>query len=170
MTHSQHSYKRCLLVLRHAKSSWREPGMADFDRPLNHRGRDNAPDMGQKLRDEKISVDIILASTAARVRETLELLLPAWKWQGPITWEKSLYLASPETILKQLAALDDQWHSVMIVGHNPGLSQVAGQLLDKPIDLPTAGLMVLESSDIDWPTAVRSRHWHQREYWKPKEL
>jgi phosphohistidine phosphatase len=161
--------QRQLVVLRHAKSSWSEPGMADVDRPLNDRGRANAALMGRKLRDERIAVDIILASTATRVRETLDLLLPAWKRQGPLSWEKCLYLATPETILHQLAALDNDWRSAMVVGHNPGLSELVEELTGDSIELPTAAIVVLQSSEEDWPAATRSRPWQQLAFWKPKE-
>jgi phosphohistidine phosphatase len=170
--HEPRSVARRLIFLRHAKSSWSEPGMADFDRPLNHRGRESAPAMGKKLRDEQIAVDIILASTAARVRQTLDLLLPTWHWHGPIAWEKSLYLASPETIGRHIASLDEQWHSAMIVGHNPGLSETVSQLTGRAIEMPTGAVAVLESSTqhIPWPNALRATHWHLKAFWKPKEL
>ena len=144
--------------------------MADFDRPLNHRGRTSAEAIGHKLHREKMAVDIVLASPAARVRETLDLLLPAWKWQGTIQWEKSLYLASPETLVDHLAALDNSWQSAMIVGHNPGLSEFVAQLTGESVDLPTAGLVVLTNDQPEWPAALRTRPWHQEAYWKPKEL
>jgi phosphohistidine phosphatase len=166
---TQHSQaRRRLLLLRHAKSSWSEPNAADFDRPLNERGRNSAPTVGRKLREEKITVDWILASTARRVQETLELLLPAWGWSGQIHWDRQLYLASPETTLQNLSALaEEQWQTILVVGHNPGLSQLSAQLSGESIDLPTAGLAILNGPDMDWPTSLRNRHWHLTAFWQP---
>jgi phosphohistidine phosphatase len=161
---------RQLLILRHAKSSWSDPGANDFERTLNHRGRMAAPQVGRKLRQEKIDVDIVLASSAVRVRETLELLLPAWQYDGPVSWEKQLYLASPETLGQQIAALHSNWNRAMIVGHNPGLSQLASLLTGTPVDMPTAALVHLECTAVDWPSAIRQRDWKQLAFWKPKEL
>ena len=162
--------ERRLLVLRHAKSSWSKPEQPDIQRPLNERGRAAAKLMGKKMRHEDVSVDILLASTATRVRETLDLLLPAWHWDGPIVWEKQLYLASRETLIAQLSALADQWQSVLVVGHNPGLSELVGYLTDQATDMPTAALAILSSDQGDWPTALRHRPWRQVAFWKPKEL
>ena len=144
--------------------------MGDFDRPLNDRGRSSAQVMGHKLHSQKMFADVVLASTAARVRETLDLLLPAWKWNGPVLWEKSLYLASPETLLNHLAALDNTWHTAMIVGHNPGLSELVAQLSGNSTDLPTAAIVVLTNDQPDWTKALRTRPWHQQAYWTPKQV
>lgn len=162
--------ERRLLVLRHAKSSWSKPEQPDIQRPLNDRGRAAAKLMGKKLRQEQVSVDILLASTATRVRETLDLLLPAWHWDGPIIWEKELYLASCETIIEQVAALTDEWHRVLVVGHNPGLSELVSFLTEQPTDMPTAALAILSGDHGDWATALRHRPWRQLAFWKPKEL
>lgn len=162
--------ERRLLVLRHAKSSWAEPQQPDIERPLNDRGRAAAKLIGHKLRDEEISVDILLASTATRVRETLDILLPAWRWDGPIVWQKQLYLASRQTILHEIGALADDWRSVLVVGHNPGLSETVSYLTSEAVDMPTAALAILSSDQADWPTALRHRPWKQLAFWKPKEL
>ncbi|MCC6512344.1 MAG: histidine phosphatase family protein [Pirellulaceae bacterium] len=158
-----------LYVLRHAKSSWSDPGMSDFDRPLNQRGRLAAPVMGQRMKAAGIEVDLVLASTAVRVRQTLDLLLPAWNYSGQVVWEKQVYLASLPLLLEQLSALEDNWPRVMLVGHNPGLSELVGYLTDAHIDMPTAALAALETAGTDWRTAVRHRPWHQLSYWTPKD-
>lgn len=161
---------RRLLLLRHAKSSWSQPGTADFDRPLNDRGRSAAVQMGNKLRSEAVSVDLIFASTAQRVCETLDGLLPAWGWVGSVIWEKQLYLATPERLMTQLTALDADWSTVMVVGHNPGLSELAMHLAKTSFDMPTAAIVTLESPLMDWPAALRSGKWEVANYWKPKVL
>lgn len=172
MSTSDHSTapKRQLYVLRHAKSCWSDAHASDFERPLNQRGRTAAPMMGEKLRQNDLQVDVILASTAVRVRETLQLLLPAWQFVGPVIWQKQLYLASPETLTHYLASLDKEWTRAMIVGHNPGLSQLVGQLSGSYIDMPTAAIVQLECTAIDWPAAMRKREWAQVNVWKPTKI
>lgn len=162
--------ERHLLVLRHAKSSWAQPEQPDFERPLNDRGRAAANLIGHKLRDAEVSVDILLASTATRVRETLDILLPVWRWDGPIVWEKQLYLASPETIVDALSGLASDWRSALVVGHNPGLSQLVSYLTEQEVEMPTAALAILSSDQADWPTALHKRPWRQLAFWKPKEI
>ena len=161
---------RRLLLLRHAKSSWGDPGLPDFDRPLNARGRESAPRMGRKLHAERFEVDLILASTAQRVRETMELLIPAWGSTAQIVWDKHVYLATPEVLLELVGGLDDSWRTVMLVGHNPGLSQVASWLMQLDIDMPTAGLVSMLGQGTSWASALRERPWQQQFFWKPKEL
>ncbi len=143
--------------------------MADFDRPLNARGRLAAPLMGQRLSDGDVRVDIILASTARRVRETLEKLESVWDHGGQIIWEKQLYLASVPTLTAQLAAMDNAWSRVMLIGHNPGLSELLMFLTNQPADMPTAALAILDGPQLPWREALRQRPWRQREYWTPKD-
>ncbi len=159
-----------LIVMRHAKSSWQDPSLDDFDRPLNERGRNAAVDMGKKLLREKVQVQVILASTAKRVRETLDLMLPAWSHEPEVLWIKRLYLAQPETILTEISAMPSDYNRVMIVGHNPGLSYLLNLLTHKCFDMPTAGVALLESNQSDWSQALRQRPWTLAQYWKPKEL
>ena len=174
------SLERQLLLLRHAKSSWAQPTVSDFERGLNERGRGAAPLMGRKLRQDQIAVDLILASTAQRVRETLDLLMAEWQLNCPIVWEKRLYLASAETIIASLSDLDS-WQNpsefslraitrVMVVGHNPGLSELACHLTGGSYDMPTAGLVFLEQAASSWWQGLRSRPWRESKYWKPREL
>lgn len=160
---------RQLLIMRHAKSSWSDPGMADFDRPLNPRGQTAAPLMGQRLTANNVQMDIILASTARRVRETLHLLESTWKHGAQVIWEKQLYLAGVPTLLGHLSALDSAWSRVMLIGHNPGLSELLMHLADHSTDMPTAAVAMLEGPGLAWPRALKHRPWKQREYWTPKD-
>jgi phosphohistidine phosphatase len=117
-----------LLLLRHAKSSWDSTDVPDRERPLNPRGRRAAALMRQAMRDLGLEPDVILVSTAHRTRETLELLEP---WDAPPLVEHmdSLYLASPSALLDALRAVADTARSVMVVGHNPGMHELALSLL-----------------------------------------
>lgn len=165
--HMESTYRQ-LYVMRHAKSSWSDPGMADFDRPLNARGQAAAPLMGQRLQAQEIRVDIILASTARRVRETLSRLESQWQHGGQVIWEAELYLADCSTLLRHLSMLDASWSRVMLIGHNPGLSALVMTLTDLPVDMPTAAIAALECPAQNWSQATKER-WTQRDYWTPKD-
>lgn len=114
---------RRLLLLRHAKSSWADPGTRDHDRPLNDRGRGAAPLVGDYLRREGLVPELVLCSSARRTRETLARLdLPD---SVAVVVEPDLYLAHPETVLDLVRAVDDAVATLMVVGHNPTTHEVA---------------------------------------------
>lgn len=144
------SVVRRLTLLRHAKSDWNNK-LDDHDRPLNDRGRRSAPLMGRYIEKNSIPIDVILASTAERVQQTLKLLTQTWKSVSPqIFSSQNLYLASPGQIVEELSNLDPQWHSVLVIGHNPGIGQLASWLADEPLDFPTACLASFELSVDKW--------------------
>jgi phosphohistidine phosphatase len=121
---------RRLLLLRHAKSSWADPGARDHDRPLNERGRNAAPRMGDYLRREELLPDLVLCSSARRTCETVARLdLPD---TTTIEVSHDLYLAHPETVVDLVRAVDDGIATLMVVGHNPTTHEVA-------LDLANAG-------------------------------
>ena len=142
---------KTLLLLRHAKSSWYNPGGRDFDRPLAPRGRRSAPLIGGHLRDRQLLPDLVLCSTARRARETYDLVVPA-VGGAAIQFEQALYLAAPATLLRLVQATPPGVERLLVVGHNPGLQQFAAQLaatgdaaaLDRlRAKFPTAGLAIL---------------------------
>ncbi len=161
---------RQLILMRHAKSSWDNPGIDDFDRPLNARGRKTAPLMGQHLRDNQIAVDVILASTAKRVQQTLEGVRPAWKTSAIVLNEKQLYLPTLETLQSVVTGLHDSWSCAMLIGHNPGLSELASIGSNSEIYLTTGAVVIFEVNAPSWLRACTSLPWTQRALWKPKEL
>lgn len=118
---------KTLFLLRHAKSDY-PPGVRDLERPLNARGRAAAVKMGEELRRLGLAADHILASTAARVVETLSLVSDGYGGRMPVDYREALYLASPETILSLIAQSDDADQRLLLVGHNPGVQQLALQL------------------------------------------
>jgi phosphohistidine phosphatase len=110
-----------LFLLRHAKSSWDEAGLADRDRPLAPRGRRATKLMARHLRDEKISPSLVLCSPARRTRETLEAVDPG----GEVKFEDALYGASETELLERLREVPDATDSVMLIGHNPAIHELA---------------------------------------------
>jgi phosphohistidine phosphatase len=153
-----------LSLLRHAKSSWSDPRLKDFERPLNDRGETAAPRMGAFMARRGLAPDLILCSTAVRARQTLNLALPHLKGAPAVTYEDALYLASSATMLKRLHRIGAEVRHTMIVGHDPGMHALAmelagsgrsddlGRLAEK---FPTAGLAVIVF-DVDAWSEV---HW-----------
>jgi len=147
-----------LLVLRHAKSSWGDDALPDHERPLNKRGRRDAPHMALHLAHAAPRPAQVLCSTAVRARQTLDAVLSALPTPPPVALEPELYLASAGALLERLDALPAEADPVLLVGHNPGLEnlvqglagrgepEAAGRLRE---GLKTATLAVLECPA--WP-------------------
>jgi phosphohistidine phosphatase len=115
---------KTLTLLRHAKSGWDDPSLNDFARPLNARGREAARAMGRELRALGLAWDLILASPAARVTETIDGLRESY---GPIApvYDEKVYLASLDTLVELVRATDDACATLLLVGHNPGMERLA---------------------------------------------
>lgn len=119
---------KLLYLLRHAKSSWDDPDLDDFDRPLNKRGRKAAKAMAAYFREAGIAPQAVLCSPAKRTRETLKHLMPVLG-QAPVHIDRRIYEASYQTLLLCLADLPAEADSVLLVGHNPGLERLALYLM-----------------------------------------
>jgi phosphohistidine phosphatase len=148
-----------LSLLRHAKSSWDDPGLDDIDRPLAERGKKAAPRMGAYMAEHGIAPDLILSSPSVRTRQTLDLVLPKLASTPPVTLEDGLYLATALALLKRVRKLKPSVRHVMVVGHDPGLHDLAVELAGSgdPADLqalaakfPTAGLAVIVFEASAW--------------------
>lgn len=114
-----------LLLLRHAKSSWDDPSLADFERPLSERGLKAAPRMGRELAARDWLPDTALVSPAARTHATWDLVAAQWSAQPQVAFPETLYDATPEEILAELRRTPDAVETLLVVGHNPGLQQLA---------------------------------------------
>lgn len=150
---------RRLMLMRHAKSDWATPGLRDHDRPLNSRGREAAPKMGAYMVRHALVPDLILASTAKRAVETLEHLLPAFEKAPKTVHDSRLYAAGPDALLGVVKETTPAVHSLLLVGHNPGLAEFASLLIasgdvetrQRLIEkFPTAGLAVIDFAFDDW--------------------
>ncbi|MFZ5791105.1 MAG: SixA phosphatase family protein [Pseudomonadota bacterium] len=117
-----------LYLLRHTKSSWRDEDLPDHDRPLAPRGRRAAPAIGVYLRDHDVALDLVLASSSRRTRETWELISLMLGKPPPVSYEDKLYLASAEELIARLKKVAASETTVLVVGHNPGLQELANQL------------------------------------------
>jgi phosphohistidine phosphatase len=141
-----------LVLVRHAKSSWADPGLADHDRPLNARGRDAAARVGERLRRDGPRPDLVLCSSAARTRQTLELLeVPKGT---EVVVEDQLYGATASTWLARVRVVPTRCEAVWLIGHNPAIEDLAC-LLDRDgltgvVKFPTAAVAVLRFDSGAW--------------------
>jgi phosphohistidine phosphatase len=145
-----------LHLLRHAKSSWADEGLADHDRPLAPRGVKNAKQMAEHLGTLEIAPDLVLCSTALRTRQTLDLVAPALG-DAPIELSDDLYEASLADVLERLRRLPEPLGTVLVIAHNPGLEDLAlhlaapGPIRDEPaVKFPTGALASLEIGQGSW--------------------
>ena len=161
---------RTLLVLRHAKSSWKHPKLSDHDRPLNKRGQSDAPRIGRLLRQQRLSPGAIMSSTAKRARQTAEEVARSSTFDGAVQFEPRLYLADPATILDVVRRANPDPRRVMVVAHNPGLEELIRGLTDEDESLPTAGLAQLRLPIDTWSDLRASTRGQLVSLWRPKEL
>lgn len=143
---------RTLLLLRHAKSSWDQPALADVDRPLAARGQRAVPLVATYLKEHGWTPDLVLCSHAERVRQTWQLMTPILGEAIACKTLKTLYLGAPSRLLEAVRRADDGRQTLMMIGHNPGLGRLAvdlsgsgpGKVLARMGDkFPTAGLAVI---------------------------
>ena len=146
-----------IYLLRHAKSSWSDPTLPDQERPLARRGRRDAKRIARHLLRLGIMPELVLCSPAQRTRETLELVRPALGTTATVRLEAELYAASAETLLERLRAVPEEVASVMLIGHNPGLHDLALLLASAGTELerleakfPTAALATLTLPRATW--------------------
>jgi len=132
---------RILLLVRHAKSSWKHPELDDIDRPLNKRGRRDAPEMGRRLSHRKLIPDLVLCSPAVRTKATAEAIAAEVGYSADqIVINDDLYAASEQEILDAVASTDDRVRTLMVVTHNPVITDLANRFSTSPIDnVPTCG-------------------------------
>ncbi len=148
-----------LILLRHAKSAWEDQDIADFDRPLSSRGRKAAPIIGAHLARAGYVPDLVLCSSASRALETLNLVIAGWQHQPNTRKQKSLYLAMPREMLKRVQSVGNEVNTVMLVGHNPGIADLANWLChegDATVrgalsrKFPTGAVAVIDFDVEDW--------------------
>ncbi|MEJ2601093.1 MAG: histidine phosphatase family protein [Anaerolineales bacterium] len=161
---------KTLLILRHAKSSWKHAELPDFDRPLNRRGKRDAPRMGELLRQLDLFPDLILSSSAQRARQTTQAVVDSSGYGGEVYWMDSLYAAPPESYLDALRALDDSLQQVMVVGHNPGMEELLEELTGEAETLPTAALAQVLLPIQSWNQLDEDVDGELVQIWRPRQL
>lgn len=138
-----------LYLVRHAKSSWAQLDTPDFDRPLNKRGKADAPIMGRHLRQQRgVVVNQVICSTAKRARATAKLLVKGLAYDfDQVLWNETIYSGDVNDLCNLIKKSDDAWQSVMVIGHNPDMTDLVNLLAGDTVEnMPTCGVygMVLE--------------------------
>src|SRR5438128_11417428 len=141
---------KTLILVRHAKSSWDQAGLSDFDRPLNERGKKDAPEMAKRLKEKGISPDLFVSSPARRARRTARFFAEEFGVdKEDILLVEELYLASYEAFSNTVAGLDDKHQVVALFSHNPGITEFASSLSNvRVVDMPTCAVFAVQA-DID---------------------
>lgn len=131
-----------LFLLRHAKSSWKNPNLADFDRPLNKRGTKNAFLIAERFKAKNVDLNLIISSSSKRTLTTTQIFAHTLDYKNEIIFTEMLYLASSHYILKIFQELDENTTNVLIVCHNPGITELANYLGNDFIEnIPTSGIV-----------------------------
>jgi phosphohistidine phosphatase len=167
--------ERRLYLLRHAKSSWKEHGLADHDRPLAGRGRRASKAVGRHLREQGVEPELVLCSTAKRALETLEGIEPALG-RGGVRVEPELYGSRPAVLLARLHEIPAAVRSVMVIGHNPGLEELAlllarrgSRVQELEAKFPTGALATLAFRGPGWAALDRGTA-ELIEFIRPRDL
>ena len=161
---------KTILLLRHAKSSWKEEGLRDHARPLNKRGLRDAPRMGALIEEQKIRPDMILSSSAVRAIRTAEAVAEACGAETPLVQQEELYLASSGSCIEIVRYLDESFHRILLVGHNPGISDLLGQLTGCDALMPTAALAQIKLPIEKWNALSLQTAGRLVALWRPREL
>jgi phosphohistidine phosphatase len=143
---------KILYLVRHAKSSWDDPSLADRDRPLSQRGLNSAPDMGRRLAEQGHKPDLVISSPATRALTTAKKIAKEIDCDiSKIITDESLYFSGTRSVVNMLEGLDDAYEKVMIVGHNPAMTSLLNILCDSPVDnMPTCAIAVLGFDTESW--------------------
>ena len=152
-----------LLLIRHAKSDWNSPSLGDFDRPLNDRGKKDAPVMAHRLLDKKIKIDAFISSPAKRAKKTASIFAKQYdRDKDEIIFKEELYAASTDAFREVIRNVSDKYDSIAIFSHNPGITDFANSLTESHIDnIPTCGIFAVK---------VDTKHWSdfndaEKEFW-----
>ncbi len=160
---------KTLFLLRHAKSSWKDDTLPDFDRPLNRRGKRAAEAMGHYLKNSVAAPELVLCSPALRARKTLRRLLKAAKWSTEVRYDQRIYEAGAMQLVEVVSQIENDLKVVMLVGHNPGLEELLLLLTGTTETVPTGTLAKVILKSTKWANAVDKRATIE---WivKPREL
>lgn len=160
---------KTLYLLRHAKSSWNDSSLRDFDRPLNERGRSDAPLIGKRLASESLSDPLVICSPALRTRETAQLVLLNANLHVQPRFDNRIYEASMRDLLQVVSEIDDEKHVAILIGHNPGFEELLAFLTGERRPMPTCALAKIEFDVVSWKD-VRAGEGTLESFVTPKEL
>lgn len=135
---------KTLYIIRHAKSSWSDISLDDFERPLNKRGKNDAPVMGARLKQKNIMPDIIFSSSAKRAKMTAKIIANEIDYKKKIIFKKRIYEADINALHNMLKNIDDKYNIAFLIGHNPELNELAEFYVDYDDNLPTCAIIGIE--------------------------
>jgi phosphohistidine phosphatase len=161
---------KSLLLLRHAKSSWKDSHLDDHERPLNQRGKNDAPKIGRLLQAENLLPDLILCSSAKRCRKTAEHLIHHSGYRGETRICSDLYEADADRLMHVLGRQDDSLTRILLIAHNPGLEVLLENLTQLYTPLSTASLAHVELPLDAWSSLSTSTPAKLLRTWQPREL
>jgi phosphohistidine phosphatase len=161
---------KTLLLLRHAKSSWKKGDLDDHDRPLNKRGRRDAPKMGELLSEKRLLPDLIVSSTACRARQTTEEIIASSGYRGETRLMGELYHADRSGLVRFVAVLPDHCQRVLLVGHNPAFEEFLELIAGEYSPLSTAALALVEIPVESWSQFSADTRGRLLKTWQPREL
>lgn len=143
---------KTLILVRHAKSDWQDITLDDFDRPLNARGKTDAPVMAERLRKRGMVPDLFISSPAKRARKTADIFAETYAVdKNDILFEKDLYLAPPYVFTEVIGRFKDEGNIAVIFSHNPGITDFANTLTNARIDdMPTCAIFAVEADTDSW--------------------
>lgn len=148
----QTTIMKIILLVRHAKSDWGNPGLDDIDRPLNERGKRDAPVMARRVLDRKIRIDRFVTSPAKRAARTAKVFAEACDAKKKqLIYREELYLASPSVFYEVISGLGDKDDTVALFSHNEGITEFANQLTETRVDnIPTCGVFAVKAETDSW--------------------
>jgi phosphohistidine phosphatase len=147
-----------LILVRHAKSSWQHPDLDDFDRPLNSRGKTNAPDMGKRLAKLKLNTELLISSPAVRAVKTAKMIADEIAYpRNRLKLDKRIYEAAILDLLDVVQNIEDDYRIVMLVGHNPGITYLGVFLSNYEVEnIPTCGVFCIDFKVDSWHQIEKS--------------
>jgi phosphohistidine phosphatase len=143
---------KTLILVRHAKSSWDHPGLSDFDRPLNERGKKDAPEMANRLKEKGLELDHLVSSPAKRARKTAKYFAEEFGFEKEdIKLVEDLYMATQSAFLSAVTGINDKYKTVALFSHNPGITEFASSLTNVRVDdMPTCAVFAVQADVDTW--------------------
>lgn len=151
---------KTLLLIRHAKSSWNDFSLSDFERPLNERGKTDAPVMAKRLKNKKIEIDAFISSPARRAKKTAQYFIKEFNRDADeIIFVSSLYGASVNDFIEVIKSIDNKYNAIAVFSHNPGITDFVNELVDNAnIDnMPTCSMFAVTSKERKWKDFIKSK-------------
>jgi phosphohistidine phosphatase len=158
-----------LLIMRHAKSSWKEDDLPDHERPLKKRGMKDAARMGKLLKEKGLIPDKILSSTAVRAADTATIIAEKTNYKKAVEYLDKLYMAEGSMILQILQMQPKDVNVLLVIGHNPGMEALVQSLNKKVESLPSAAIAYFQADIKNWTELNKDAHVSLKKFWQPHE-